>query len=148
MPRTGDARDVRWFEVEPCYVFHPLNAYDDGDTIVLDVVRHARVFDRDLQGPNEGAPCLARWTIDVGAGKVREEQVDDRPQEFPRVDERLVGRRHRYGYALALGKGIEPSDTVLKHDAVRGTTMRRSFGEGRYAGEFVFEPNTPDAAED
>ncbi|GAA4616732.1 carotenoid oxygenase family protein [Actinoallomurus liliacearum] len=148
MPRSGGAADVRWFEVEPCYVFHPLNAYDDGDTIVLEVVRHTKVFDRDLQGPSEGVPTLARWTVDLGAGKVREEQVDDRAQEFPRVDERLVGRRHRYGYALALDRGITASDTILKHDLVRGTTTRRSFGAGREAGEFVFEPNSPDAAED
>ena len=39
MPRRGSNADVRWFDVEPCYVFHPMNAYDDGDTIVLDVVR-------------------------------------------------------------------------------------------------------------
>ena len=26
MPREGTAADIRWFEVQPCYVFHPLNA--------------------------------------------------------------------------------------------------------------------------
>ena len=25
---------MRWFEIDPCYVFHTLNAYDDGDTVV------------------------------------------------------------------------------------------------------------------
>ena len=40
LPRDGEADDVRWFDVEPCYVFHPLNAYDDGDRVVIDVVRH------------------------------------------------------------------------------------------------------------
>ncbi|MCO5967774.1 carotenoid oxygenase family protein [Actinoallomurus soli] len=148
MPRSRNAGDVRWFEVEPCYVFHPLNAYDDGDTIVLEVVRHARIFDRDLRGPTEGTPVLARWTVDLTAGKVREEQVDDQAQEFPRIDERLIGRRHRYGYALALSHGVTASDTILKHDVTRGTTVRRSFGAGRQAGEFVFEPSSPGAAED
>src|SRR5262249_12089360 len=123
--------------------------YDDGDTIVLEVVRHPKIFERDPQGPTESAPTLTRWTVDLGAGKVREENVDDRPQEFPRTDERLVGRRHRYGYAPALaGRGPTPSDTLLKHDLPRGTTLTRSFGEGRQVGEFVFEPNAADAAED
>src|SRR6267378_4752560 len=54
MPRAGSNADVRWFEVEPCYVFHPMNAYDDGDTIVLDVVRHPKMFDRNQIGPSEG----------------------------------------------------------------------------------------------
>ncbi|WP_255950934.1 carotenoid oxygenase family protein [Streptomyces odontomachi] len=148
MPRTGGADDVRWFDVRPCYVFHPLNAYDDGDTIVLELVRHEKMFDREQHGPGEeGAPTLARWTIDPGAGRVREETVDDRPQEYPRIDERLVGHRHRYGYSLVLN-GSGPSDTLLKHDIVRGATAARSFGAGREAGEFVFEPNSSGAAED
>jgi carotenoid cleavage dioxygenase len=155
MPRNGEAGDVRWFDVAPCYVFHPLNAYDDGDddgdgdAIVLEVVRHDKMFEREPHGPIDSAPTLARWTIDLGAGKVREELVDDRPQEFPRVDERLVGRRHRFGYAVALaGCGPIPSDTIVKHDLVRGTTATRSFGPGREVGEFIFEPNAPGAAED
>lgn len=149
LPRTGDAGDVRWFDIAPCYVFHPLGAYDDGDSIVLEVVRHDKMFEREPNGPVDGVPALARWTIDPGAGKVREEIVDDRPQEFPRIDERLVGRRHRYGYALALaGRGATPSDTIVKHDFVRGTTATKSFGPGKEVGEFVFEPTAPGAAED
>src|SRR5512139_1582322 len=147
MPRDGGAGDVRWYEVEPCYVFHPLNAYDDGDAIVLEVVRHAKVFDRDALGPTEGAPTLVRWTIDQVSGKVREEPIDDRLQEFPRVDERLIGSRHRYGYAVGFADG-GTDGTLLKHDRVKGTSMTRSFGPGREAGEFVFEPSSPGAAED
>ena len=40
--REGDGTDIRWYDVEPCYVFHPLNAYDDGEDLVLDLVRHRR----------------------------------------------------------------------------------------------------------
>ena len=106
MPREGGNADVRWFDVEPCYVFHPMNAYDEGDTIVLDVVRHPKMFDDDHLGPNEGPPTLDRWTVDLADGKVRESRFDDRGQEFPRVDERLVGKRHRYGYAPAIDEGL------------------------------------------
>src|ERR1700737_1968427 len=49
LPREGTAADIRWFEVNACYVFHPLNSYDDDDRIVLDVVRHASVFDSGLR---------------------------------------------------------------------------------------------------
>jgi Retinal pigment epithelial membrane protein len=54
-----------------------------------------------------------------------------RGQEFPRVDERLVGKRHRYGYAPAIGEGASGSDTLLKHDFVGGNTESRSFGAGK-----------------
>lgn len=149
LPRDCGNADVRWFEVEPCYVFHPMNAYDEGDTIVLDVVRHQRVFDHDRLGPTESAPTLERWTVDLNAGKVRETRLDDRSQEFPRVDERLVGKRHRFGYSAAVSLDESAvNDTVIKHDLVRGGSTVRSFGKGKEVGEFVFEPSSPEAAED
>lgn len=152
MPREGNNADVRWFDVEPCYVFHPMNAYDGdasaGDTIVLDVIRHPKMFATDQLGPNEGPPTLDRWTIDLADGKVRESRIDDRGQEFPRVDERLVGRRHRYGYAPAVGEGASVSDVLLKHDFDGGRTHTRAFGAGKALGEFIFHPSSPDAAED
>jgi carotenoid cleavage oxygenase len=148
MPRDGGDADVRWFDVEPCYVFHPMNAYDDGDTIVLDVVRHPKMFDNDRLGPNEGPPTLDRWTVDLADGKVREARFDDRGQEFPRVDERLVGKRYRYGYAPAVGEGVAGGAALLKHDLVRGRTQSRSFGSEKALGEFVFQPSASDSAED
>jgi carotenoid cleavage dioxygenase len=156
LPRDGGAADVRWFDVEPCYVYHPLNAYDDGDRIVLDVVRHPTTFRTDRNGPYEGPPQLHRWTVDLAGGKVVEELLDDRGQEFPRIDERLAGRRHRYGYTVGLppederpypDNGMAPT-ALLRHDLVAGTTGRRDFGPGTEPGEFVFVPTAPDAAED
>jgi carotenoid cleavage dioxygenase len=150
MPRDGGPADVRWFDVEPCYVFHPLNAYDDTDnTVVLDVVRHPKMFATDFHGPYEAPPTLDRWTVDLVAGKVREERLDDHPQEFPRVDERLVGRRHRYGYAmLTVPDGDISGDGLVKHDLVAGRTTVVNLGSGRQGSEFVFVARGPDAAED
>jgi carotenoid cleavage dioxygenase len=147
MPRDGGNADVRWFEVQPCYVFHALNAYDEGANIVLDVVRHPKVFDTELRGPSEGPPTLDRWEVDLADGKVRESRLDDRGQEFPRVDERRLGKRHRFGYAPAVGAYATES-TLLKHDLVRGRTATRSFGTGKHLGEFVFQHSAPDSAED
>jgi carotenoid cleavage dioxygenase len=145
--REGDGNDIRWFDVEPCYVFHPLNAYEDGTSIVLDVVRHPKMFDAVTTGPEEGPPTLDRWTVDLVAGKVREERVDDHPQEFPRADDRRAGRRHRYGYSVGFATD-EHGDAVLRHDRVSGERQRRTFGAGRAAGEFTFVPTAPDAAEE
>jgi carotenoid cleavage dioxygenase len=150
LPREGSAADIRWFEVEPCYVFHPLNAYDDGDHIVLDVVRHPSVFTTGHSLVPE-TRSLDRWTVDLSAGKVVEERIDDTPQEFPRVDERLVGRRHRYGYAVGYSvgsSGISAPDAILRHDVAMRRTQSVAFGPGREPGEFVFVPSMRDAAED
>ncbi|MGH3697712.1 MAG: carotenoid oxygenase family protein [Pseudonocardiaceae bacterium] len=149
MPRAGGTEDVRWLDIEPCYVFHPLNAYDDGDTIVIDVVRHPKMFVTDLHGPNEGPATLDRWIVDLANGTVRETRLDDHPQEFPRIDERLVGRPYRYGYAMQTSStGGRPGDSVLKHDLHRGSTTARRLGAHQRVGEFVFVPNSSRSAED
>lgn len=154
MPREGTAADIRWFEVQPCYVFHPLNAYDvsspEGDSIVLDIVRHSSVFTTGTSLV-PGTQTLDRWTVDLTAGRVREERLDDTVQEFPRVDERRVGRPNRFGYAVGYvggSAGITEADSILKHDLETKRTQKVAFGAGREPGEFVFVPSSPDAAED
>jgi carotenoid cleavage oxygenase len=141
----GSNNDVRWFDVAPCYVFHPMNAYDDGDTVVLDVVRHARMFDTHRLGPDEGPPTLERWSVDLVGDKVVEERLDDRGQEFPRVDERLAGRRHRFGYA---GAFLETETALIKHDLDRRTSQVRLLPSARGTSEAVFVPTDADAGED
>jgi carotenoid cleavage dioxygenase-like enzyme len=152
MPRSGTADDIRWFDVEPCYVFHPMNAYDDGDHVVLDVVRHPRMFDRVRNGPDDGTPTLQRWTIDRAGGKVIEERIDDRGQEFPRVDERRVARRHRYGYAATADDtiitGSPGRSGLVKHDLETRASEVHEFARGAGPSEGVFVPSAPDAAED
>lgn len=151
LPKGGTADQVRWYDVEPCYVYHPMNAHDLPDgRIVLDVVRHPSMFRTDLRGPNEGDSTLDRWTIDPSAGKVIEERLDDRPIELPRVDERLVGKRARYGYATTFdgGSGHIEFGPLYRHDFDTGSTAVHDFGEGRMAMEPVFVPRADDAAED
>ncbi|MHB8293593.1 MAG: carotenoid oxygenase family protein [Acidimicrobiales bacterium] len=147
LPKDGEADDVAWCEVEPCYVFHPLNAYDDANRVVLDVVRHATTFDRDRHGPFESVPTLDRWILDPAAGTVAEARLDDRGQEFPRHDERRLGRPYRFGYATTVDEGIEDGPT-LKHDLVKGSTEVHHYGPGRSSLEPVFVPRDPGAAED
>jgi len=153
MPRSGGDADIRWFDVEPCYVFHPMNAFENGaggDRIVLDVVRHPDMFVREQIGPAaSSAPTLDRWTIDLTAGKVIEERLDDHGQEFPRVDDRVVGRRHRYGYSTGAGvdNGIE-FQGLLKHDLALGSVEVHDVGPTRNAGEGVFVAASPEAGED
>ncbi|HWE65277.1 MAG TPA: carotenoid oxygenase family protein [Acidimicrobiales bacterium] len=152
LPRDGDETEPVWHDVEPCYVFHPMNAYDepDGDGIVLDVARHPAMFRTSLLGPNEGPPTLERWHLDGHGGPVKEERLDDQGQEFPRVDERRVGLPHRYGYSVTFGPtgGVLGSDSgLLRHDVVAGTSQRRSFGPGATLGEAVFVPRHESAAE-
>ena len=65
-------------------------------------MRHPKMFATDMLGPNEGAPTLrALDRRPEGRRKVKEQRIDERGQEFPRHDERRVGRPYRYGYTAA-----------------------------------------------
>jgi carotenoid cleavage dioxygenase len=152
VPLGGDGADVRWFEVQPCYAFHPLNAHDDGDRVVIDIVRYERMFDKKRLGPDDSSPLLWRWTIDSAAGTVHEQQLSDEPFEFPRVDERLVGRSHRWGYGTAIGRADRDNDfrggALVRVDGKSGDVQAIGLGAGRTSGEWVMVPRHDGAAED
>ncbi len=128
-----DARArVRWFDVEPCFVFHVLNAFEDGRRIAIDVVRY-----RELWRDNEqafGPRTLHRWTLDLAAGTVAEATLDERLLEFPRCDERRTANAYRYGYA------VEAPSIVRKYDLLTGSSVEHDFGPGYVAGEASFVP--------
>jgi carotenoid cleavage dioxygenase len=148
LPREGGADDVIWREIEPCFVFHPLNAFEDGDgRVVIDVVRLPQLFASERYRSGDGPPTLDRWTIDPHGGPVKEERLDDRPQEFPRHDERRVGKPHRYGYTVQVGAGFH-WEALLKHDLREARTERHEEGPARTFMEPVFVPRSPDADED
>lgn len=153
LPREAGAEAVAWCELpEPGYVFHPLNAWDaDDGTVVVDVVRWPQMFAHDVRGPGDGPTRLERWTCDPARGVVRVDVLSDVSQEFPRHDERRVGRRHRFGYATAFDTdpvaGVRLG-SLLKHDLEDGSTAVHDVGPGRAAMEGVFVPRDPDAAED
>lgn len=149
MPRAGDNDGVAWVEVEPCYVFHVLNAYDrDDGAIVADVIRYDRMFHTDHRGP-DGYGSLWRWEIDPGAGRVIERQLDDASVEFPRVDPRRELRPHRYGYgAEIVPDGGFEGGGLVRWDLQTGERQVHEVGRGRHAGEAVFVPDPDGVGED
>jgi carotenoid cleavage dioxygenase len=133
--------EMRWFGIDPCYVFHALNAHDDGDKIVLYVVRHAEMW-RGGSGAFDQPGTLWRWTIDLTTGAVREEQLDERSTEFPRVDDRLAGLDARFGHTTSAappGSAIE-TNALLRYDLHTGTVAAHEFGAGRVPSEAAFAP--------
>ena len=152
MPRNGTNADVRWFEIDPCYVFHPVNAHEAGNTIVLHVSRQHEAFGSSNDDYAE-VGRLWKWTIDLDAGTVTEEQIDDRPGDFGRVDDRLVGLDARYGYLMAMageGNAEEPvfGSALWKYDLTTGACSEHQLGDGVRGAEPVFAPASPDAGED
>ena len=144
MPRTGTNADVKWFEIEPCFVFHGMNAWDEGDRVVYDVCRISEIWREagDLQS-GDGEITLHRFSFDLSDGSVREETLDDRPMEFPRVADARVGQKNRFGYTLAFEgeDGAAPAMAgQYKVDLKTGAAEYSEAGPGRSPGEMVFVP--------
>ena len=147
--RNAPADSIIWCDVDPCYVFHPANAFVDADgRIIVDVVTHDRMFARSNYGPDSEHSQFERWTIDPAAKKVARKVIDARPQEFPRYDERLTGKPYRYAIAVAMPEceteNMTVTDTRLyRHDLELEQTEQHDFGARRHPGEFVFIPRDP-----
>ncbi|MFI6532759.1 carotenoid oxygenase family protein [Nonomuraea sp. NPDC050547] len=156
LPRTGG--EVRWLPVDPFFVSHTLNAYDDGSTITVDLIRSAGPM--DVTDPGGIEPTLDRWTIDLAAGTVDQRRVDDRPQDFPRVNDAFASLPHRFGYSAVsplYGTPFTPdgphpdeafTNALVKHDLVSGTTEVHGFARDAAVGEAAFAANPSGGGEE
>lgn len=153
VPRLGGGDQMRWFEIDPCFVFHTLNAFEDGDKILLyacragefpRIVNHEGATAQARWTPEwAGRPRLCRWTLDLAAGGARLETLDDLDVEFPRCNDALTGQPTRYGYAMAFDFSAH-----VKYDLASGRRFVHNHGRGRYAGEALFVPRPDSQDED
>lgn len=161
IPRYGGAHDVRWFEVEPMFMYHTINAWESGDTISLIGCRIADPLANDPTNPHDPrvipeigflrlAPALHRWDLNLATGAVTETPLDDTLGEFPRMNNAVLGRESRYSY-LPRFAAMETLafDGVMKHDLLTGATETCAYGAGVFGGETPFAQRTGSAgAED
>lgn len=147
LPRDGDVSRMAWFEAPRCFAFHFVNAYDDGDLTIIDLPKHHRMFLTDQNGPNEGAPILVRWTLHRPSGRLTETVIDDRGNEFPRINGRHSGKSYRYAYTAYWSDAVVFGPS-MKHDLERGTTEVHDYGPGRMTSEPVFVRKPGAMAED
>jgi carotenoid cleavage dioxygenase len=154
MRRDGDVSAIRWFNTAACYVFHPLNAWEDGDKLYADVMRYdtAPLFPNADGSPGaKSAARLVRWTFDLAANSdaIKEEPLDDLDGEFPRVDPRVETRAHRHGwYAADPTEARTIRQSAIAHlDLKTGKRQVHAFDGGDQTSEPVFVPRSADAPE-
>lgn len=146
MPRSGTSDDVQWFEIDPCYVYHTLNAYDDGDAVVIEGCRMVGYMAKVMVKPP--VPVPYRWRLNLADGRVSETQIDDLGLDFPVVPEGLTGQRHRYGYFAQFGEAAPTVDGFHKLDMVTGQRQSHMLRDGRTGSEARFVPAAKAASED
>jgi carotenoid cleavage dioxygenase len=157
MTRGGKARDIVWFRCEPCFVFHIMNAWEDGSKIIADVMQseEAPLFtfpDGRRTDPEKSRARLCRWTFDLAGNTDRFSRVylDDISGEFPRIDERRAGMRSRHGWYACADAGSPALGVWAGLVHVDGDGSRRAqylLPPGDTIGEPVFVARNDDAAE-
>lgn len=161
LPRYGDNSTVVWFEIPGFALFHTINAYEQGDEVLLFGCRMDSTY-FFVPHYNDGVlvdidPALATmqlvcWRCNLVTGTVQEEVFEDYvPADYPQINNNYMGRQMRYGYFARgdLDKMPKPLiNGLLKYDFENRRSETHYYGQGRFGGEGVFAPRPNATAED
>ncbi len=156
MPRNGSVDQLRWFRAEARFMFHVMNAWEDGNRIFADVMESAEppLFPRADGTPTDPAKTrsrLTRWTFDLDASSdhFSAERIDDLAGEFPRIDERRAGLPYRHGWfgGMLPGSHADNFETIAHVDLATGRRGLLDLPDGDVPSEPVFVPASADAPE-
>jgi carotenoid cleavage dioxygenase len=165
MRRDADVKDIRWFRLPPSGVGHVLNAFNDGDTVYVNLFISERnqfpfiensdgaPFDRD-----RATPRLTRWTFDLAkrSGGFQAKTLFDDFMEMPATDPRYQMHACRHGFTAIVdrSKPLNAAGTIgvgwntLCHvDMATGRQSRWYAGETTTCQEPCFVPRSSKAAE-
>ena len=165
VPRDGSAGEPRWFEAAPTFVQHWLNAYEEGDEVILDGYFQEDPLPTELPAgyPAEVAPMFAilhtgsirtrlhRWRFNLATGETREENLDAQNRtnlEFGMFDARRAGRKYRYAYSAILESDMFLMSGWVKHDLETGESWTLKLPAGVYGSESPFAPRAGGVDED
>ncbi len=158
VPRRGG--EVRWFEASATYVLHWINAYEEGDEIVLDGYHQADPLPRPdpADGQYAGIKRMLdiyamvakphRWRFNLRTGQTREERLYEDISEFPSIHYAKPGRKHRYVWSMTAPRGWFLFDGLVRYDLETGAEQRFKYPEGVYASEAPMAPRPGGTAED
>ncbi len=161
IPRHGAAKDIRWFEASPRYMLHVVNAWEEGDVIVMlgtpysiprrwDGTQDFEAYERTI-AMNATDFEFYEWRLDLKTGRTSERIVDDvYNAEFPMINAAVQGRRSRYSYHVLMGRMHRPEDQrfagLVKFDYQTGAGVAYCPGGDAWLSESPFAPR--DGAKD
>ncbi|DBB11283.1 TPA: hypothetical protein ACH3X3_006718 [Trebouxia sp. C0006] len=164
VPRNGD-KPIVIDNVEPCFLIHFANAYEEGDEVVVQAIGWGPEIVRDLaamqgsgvfgtfsKGDYNKVPVTSLWShrINVKTGKVKRECLfGDQRNDHPRVNPSFYSKPTRYVYVNACmpedGNVANPPQAFTRVDVQTGETQAWFPGIRCFCEELVFVPG-PKAA--
>ena len=160
VPRRGGNAQVQWFEADPTYVLHWVNAYEEGREIVLDGFFQEEPMPQDrgtgsyyermfrFLALDRMQTKLHRWRLNLDTGQVKEERLSDSVTEFGVINNGVGGRPYRYTYAATGEPGWFLFNGLVKHDVLTGNEERYAFGPGVFGSEIAMAPRIGSTGED
>lgn len=153
IPRNGEA--TRYIETPASWMWHALNAYEEGNTLIADFIGYddpehfigkdpafSAIMDGRLAA-NQIGGHLRRFVVNLDTHTAREERIADGPFEFPMTHAATALRKHRYGY---MSYGTHDSifhSGLARVDTQTGDTQSFDLGKHVWVGEPI---HTPDPA--
>jgi beta,beta-carotene 9',10'-dioxygenase len=132
------------FRADACFAFHHVNAFEDGDAVVLDMCAYPDAtviedfyLDRLRSGKPVAPAALTRFRLETGDRSVSRTQLSEENIELPRINYgRCNARPYRYVWGNATGASGW-LDRIVRIDTADGSSL--SFSKpGCYPGEPVF----------
>ncbi|WP_437907157.1 carotenoid oxygenase family protein [Sorangium sp. So ce327] len=151
-----DVSRVRRFGVDAFFQWHFANAYDDGEDLVVDLVRHRTLATLGAIGKDPDRPELAsvdggvlvRHRVRAGREQLLVEDLGGVVGEFPRVDPRVEGDRHGAVFLATKGRADDPhGNAIARVDVDTGAITLARVAQHERPSEPVFVPRAPGAPE-
>ena len=159
--RMATGNTIRWFEADPCYIYHAINSWEEEQEIVLDVCRMStpvpsKEIRQRLSGPYGAMlawlkldACYHRYRFNFETGETKEETLDNLLSEFPVINNRYSGLPSRYSYHVTLAEtDVILFDGLVKIDSIEGTRQGYKFPKGNFGSELQFAPRNNSLLED
>jgi carotenoid cleavage dioxygenase len=145
-----NAEEIIWFNIPPCYVLHTVNAWEEGDEIILFACASPK-FDVDVITDN--FLTLVEWRFNMKTKQFQEQKLfPDLFTEFPTHHPALCGKKTKYVYlAIANPQQIDPLAHlcgIMKVDLQTKQTQKFMYGHNRTGGEASFVPRENMTSED
>jgi len=111
IPRYGKTEELKWFEFSPCFLYHVVNSWEEGDDIIMVACRFMPVMNAD--GTIDEARTakniaelkmdarLWEYRMNYATGEGSEKCLNpDLNVEFPSYDSARTGRYTEFGYLV------------------------------------------------
>jgi carotenoid cleavage dioxygenase-like enzyme len=157
LERNNPKAKTKWYKIPTCWVFHNMNAYDDGDLVHIFVAVFQRIpmFGLDTENPSppfteQPNSKFAKWTLNLKTGEFTEEIINPNLVEFPLMDPRFLTKKQKHGWYTSLVDDVQQYglwNTVNHYNFEKGVEESYYAGKHHYVGESLFTPKHENSPE-